>query len=106
MTFELNTYKIYETANTQIYRFVNQPPVAAIPNIGQVISTPILMDINCIKCNTVQKIQINVGSQSPPMPDTVSFPANNIYECRKCGQKEDLIGLRQQIESQLGKPIV
>jgi hypothetical protein len=105
MTFETNTYKIYETATTQIYRFLN-PPVPAIPNVGQVISTPMLMDVNCGKCNTVQKIQIDLGSQSPPMPDTIPFPANNIYKCNTCGTETDLSGLRQQIEAQLGKQIV
>jgi ClpP class serine protease len=102
MSFETNIYKIYETANSQIYRSQN-PPMPPMPQAMQ--PAPMLIEFECQKCKATQKIQINFGQPVPLASGAVDFPKDNIYKCRNCNAESNLLGLRQQIEAQTGKKI-
>ncbi len=107
MTFESNIFKLFETPTSQIIRFehvnVMGPPV---PTPVQDKANQAIVGLTCKKCNTVMKIQGNLGVQSPLLPGHLPFPANNKLQCPTCGVAHDLIQARQQVEAQSKKPLL
>lgn len=105
MSFETNIFKIYETPQSQIYRSTNalQPientPIQQFPN-------PLCLDLECGKCHSKTKIQVNFNQKFPLGEGFMSFPKNNILKCPTCGAESNLLGLRQQLEAQTKKKIV
>jgi hypothetical protein len=105
ITFEnTSMYKMFETLNSQLYRFT-APPVPA-PQPGKVADVGIV-DITCNKCNNNLKIQVNLGKRSPLQEGALPFPVkDNILKCPKCGTIHNLTQLRLQIEAQSKKAVV
>ena len=105
MTFESNILKLFETPKGQIIRFENvkieKAPVPTQGKVNQAIAA-----ITCKNCNTVMKVQGNLGVQSPLLPGHLSFPANNKLQCPTCGVVHDLVQARQQVEAQSKKPLL
>lgn len=105
MSFETNIYKIFETPESQIYKSINKTP--NLPAGGNnLLPNPLIADIECGKCHTVSKIQINFATPSPMIDGVIPFPKNNMFKCPHCGAETDVLGLRLQLEAQTGKNIV
>ena len=103
MSFDTtNIYKIYETPNSQIYRFVTPqggPLSKQTPDLARI-------DFECPKCKTVSKIQANFKKGAPIQKNSTPFPKDNVFICPSCNDRIDLSTLRRQIESQSKKKIV
>jgi hypothetical protein len=106
MSFDTtNIFKIYETTNSQIYRFVT-PQVApqVVPGPQQVDMA--IIEFECPKCKTKTKIQANLDPALPLQKDVIPFPKDNVFICPACKNRNDLSTMRRQIESQSKRKIV
>lgn len=104
MSFDTNIYKIFETIDSQVYRFFIRDG-RSIPNInkGEIAE----IDFECPKCKARSRIQANLNKKSPIKPGNLSFPLkNDIFTCPNCKNETNIGQLRLQIESQSGKKIV
>jgi len=105
MTFDTsNTYKIYETPNSQVYKFIQQtmPPLKAVPpNVSNA-----LFDFTCPNCQTTTKIQANLKPKAPLVQGAVPFPTDNVFVCPACSNRNDLTKIRNQIEAQARRKII
>lgn len=117
MSFEkTNISKIYETAESQIYRFLNVSPNNAPPNVpgglppipkGMDSADTADIDVNCPQCQHHMHIQANLGKQKPIKPGFLAYPiATNKVVCPKCGIEIDTSQIRMQIEAQTRKKMV
>jgi hypothetical protein len=108
ITFEsTNIYKIFETPTSQIARLIVAQLGAPLP--GNTIpknAKSINIDLNCDKCNTINKIQARFTKTEPLKAGFRNFPANNKINCTNCGTELDLAEARKGIEGQIGKKIV
>jgi hypothetical protein len=106
MTFEMTgIYKLYETIGSQIYSFTSTNiPVPVMP--GPQVLDMAMIDFQCPKCKTVQKIQANFKPNIPIQKDCIPYPKSNVYLCKNCGTNTPLIPIRMKIESQTGRKIV
>ena len=109
MTFESNIFKLFETPTSQIIRYervnIVEAPVP-VPSSAQDQANQVVVELTCKKCNTVVKVQGNLGVQSPLQPGHLPFPANNKLQCPTCGVVHDLMQARQQVEAQGKKPLL
>ena len=95
-------YKIFETVNSQIYRFIApiQTPPQAPKNI-------ILADVSCPTCTHNLKIQFNLKKDMPVQDGAMTYPIRTgSVDCPKCGKPVDLKQVRQHVESQFGLRVV
>lgn len=105
MTFETNIYKLFETVDTQIYRFVlgPNPGDQPIPKNQKIAG----MDLECPKCKKAFLIQLNIGQSEQLKPGHIPFPVDdNIFICPSCNTPSNLTQIRLQIEAQTGKKII
>jgi len=103
MSFDTtNIFKIYETPNSQIYRFVTPQ---AIPTPQQSPDVAII-DFECPNCKTKTRLQANLKDGLPLQKGNLSFPKDNIFICPACKARNDMSVLRGQIESESKKKIV
>ena len=102
MSFENSTtYKIFETADSQIYRFFT--PISTPANTQK----SLIVNISCLKCKHNLKVQTNLEKNMPLETDAIAYPVlTDSVDCPKCDAKINLMSLRQQIESQTGKSVV
>jgi ATP-dependent protease ClpP protease subunit len=108
MTFATNLYKIFETADSQVMRFLApQLPPPLGPGMGlPAAGSAIVFDFQCNKCNGTTKMQANLVKGTPLQMGCVEFPSDNKFRCPKCGTEHNLVDARRQIEAQFKKPIV
>ena len=105
MTFHTNMYKLIETKESQIYRFVSNqfvPTPRRTNEKGQIAT----IDFKCHKCGQNIKIQANIGKKQPLQGNAVEFPKNNQLNCPNCQATMNLSDLRRQLEAQTGKQVV
>ena len=103
MSFDTtNIFKIYETPNSQIYRFAT-PQVGPAP---QQMPDMAVIDFECPNCKTKTKIQANLKEGTSIQEGAVPFPKDNLFICPACNSRIDLSTMRNQIESQSKKRIV
>ncbi len=100
MTFDSNIYKVFETPNSQIIRFVMS--AAAVPPQD---ADAVIVEVTCPKCSAVSKLQANL-KKSPLQAGHHRFPADNRFKCPTCGAENDITGVRRQIEVQSKKPVI
>jgi hypothetical protein len=108
ISFATSLYKIYETADSQIYKFL-APQVPSPQHLmaQKLQAAEVLMfDLQCNKCKAMSKIQANFGSPKPIQPGCVPFPKNNKLKCPQCGLEHDLTDARRQLEAEAKKPVV
>jgi ClpP class serine protease len=110
-----NLYKLFETPQSQIYRFMTPPgspapaPFPGMP--GPVMPSPqqaevAIIEATCGQCGTISRVQANLGKKRPLQAGCIPFPANNRLACPRCSAELDLSGPRKGIEAQLKKPVV
>jgi hypothetical protein len=108
MTFATNLYKIFETVDSQVLRFLS-PQVPPPQLLGAGVPTAanaVVFDFQCNKCNTPTRMQANLVEGAPLQAGCVTFPQDNKFHCPKCGTEHNLVDTRRQIEAQFKKPIV
>lgn len=97
-------YKIYETKQSQIYRYLSQKEDN---NIQTVQNQQILINYICGNCKKPSKIQANLDVPSPLQNGFIPFPTtDNIFICPHCKAKNNLLPTRIDIENQTSKKIV
>lgn len=108
MTFATNLYKIFETADSQVMRFLapQLPPPQVLGTGASATGNAIVFDFQCNKCNSPTRVQANLIKGTPLQPDCVTFPQDNKFRCPKCRTEHNLVDARRQIEAQFKKPIV
>lgn len=102
MTFGTSIYKVFETQNSQIYRFIAQG--VPQPNSGDAKS--VIIDFECNNCKKHSKIQANLNEKQPLQQGFSEFPKDNKYKCPHCQTENNLSELRIQIEAQTKKIII
>lgn len=104
ITFSTNVYKIFETPDSQIYRFIvpQTPSPQQMPPGGGVAE----LKIKCNNCQNDLTIQANIGKPAPLKPDNIPFPENNIIMCPHCDAEINLTDARRQLEMQTKTPVV
>ena len=104
MSFDTQIYKLFETVNSQIYRF-SVPPGQKPPdkNKNEIAE----VQFECPKCKDKFKIQANLEKNMPYKKNAVPFPVdNNIFICPTCGTESNISQIRLQIEARSGKKVV
>lgn len=113
MTFETNIYKIFETINSQIYKYFIQQGIEQA--LAQILpTTPAIspgvklakVHIKCNACNHVMLVQCNFEKDVPLGEDNIPYPSNDMLECQKCKASLNLADIRRQIELQVKKEVV
>jgi hypothetical protein len=119
MTFDTTgIYKIFETVDSQIYRWgVNQQIQIALPGglpggipiipPGQprpaqlpAQATGAMVNFMCNNCKKTTTLQADFDQLQPLQPNVVRFPSNDIFICSFCHTSNNLVALRRQLELQ------
>lgn len=105
MSFSTNIYKVFETPESQIYRFIapQVPPPQAVVPAG---AAAVTLDLSCPKCGKASRVQANLGASKPLQPGCLPFPPDNKFSCPTCGAVIDLSDARRQVEAQSKRPVV
>lgn len=104
MSFETNIYKIFETIESQIYRFAvapgQKPPQGKSSEVAEI-------NFECPKCKENFLIQANLEKNIPLEKNHIPYPINNdVFKCPNCGYESNIGKIRLQIEAQSGKKII
>ena len=104
MSFDTNIYKLFETVDSQIYRFSvpqgQKPPVKKQGNVADI-------QFECPKCKNKFLIQANLEKNVPLKKEAVPYPIDDdIFKCPACGMESNINQIRLQIESQSGRKVV
>jgi len=66
-----------------------------------------MIDGSCPKCKRKIKVQANLEKNVPLEEGATAYPiSTDSVNCPECGEKINLLPLRQNIESQTGKKMV
>ncbi len=108
LTFDRSgIYKVFETATSQIYRFMT-PQVAPVqpqkPGKKQ-IAEEAQIEVQCPKCGSKHTIQVDFEKSRPLKKGLQPFPADNNFICPNCGAGCNLTSIRDQIEAQTKKKV-
>ncbi|NLD99254.1 MAG: Clp protease ClpP [Fibrobacter sp.] len=108
MSFDTNLYKILETTDSQIYKFVALPGNIPAPFMNQPQNeNTATLDFECPKCKTHSLIQMNLGKSIPLKPNHQPYPVGkDVFVCKNCKTEHNLSTLRLRVEAQTGKKIV
>lgn len=108
MTFDQSgIYKLYETDERQIVKFVNPSSPASSPipvkkEKHEIINIPFV----CPRCNASVMLQGNFDESTPIAPGAIHFPKNNILPCPNCKIQHNLQTLRMNIEAQIKRKFI
>ena len=104
MSFETNIYKLFETIESQIYRF----SVVSNQNIKKNNKNNLgIINFECPKCNHRYNIQANIEPNIPLQKGNIEYPVDNdMFKCQNCGQESNLKKARLEIEARSGKKVV
>ena len=101
-------YKIFATANEKVFRIAAPSGVARSVPINQIQKPDVVqIEAKCTKCNTHYNLYAKLVS-NPKIDEefkkkgSLPFPNNNKLTC-SCGFEIDLSGIRNNIETQVGK---
>lgn len=106
MTFDQSgIFKLYETADKQIARFVNPP--APVPNpVKQEKHEVLNIPFVCPNCHQPVMLQGNFDNNTPTVPGAIHFPNDNFLTCPHCKARHNLQALRMNIEAQIRRKIL
>ncbi|MEE4258875.1 MAG: hypothetical protein V2I62_03885 [Bacteroidales bacterium] len=104
MSFETTIYKIFETVESQIYRFAvtpgQRPPEGQQGKFAEI-------KFECPKCKENFLIQVNLEKNVDLLNGRIPYPVgNDIFKCPNCKAESNISTIRLQIEAQSGKKIV
>ena len=104
MSFETNIYKIFETVESQIYKFAfapgQRPPAGKSTEVAEI-------NFECPKCKEKFLIQANLKKNVPLIKDRIPYPIDDdVLKCPNCGAESNISNIRLQIEAQSGKKII
>jgi transcription initiation factor IIE alpha subunit len=103
MSFETNLYKIFETVESQIYRFSVAPGQPLRQDKEKEAAE---INFECPKCKGKFLIQANLEENIPLADGRIPYPIDNdIFKCPKCNAESNISRIRLQIEAQSGKRI-
>ena len=100
-----NIYKIFETPNSQIYRF-KLPPGGRPVVLPQQEAEAALLAIECAKCKHKIEIQANFEHNVPIKPGAIPFPKHDSLKCPNCGAEINVQAARMQLESESKRRIL
>jgi len=112
MTFETtNIYKIFETIDSQIYRFsVAGNPQLPVPNLKSVPHSQnqiAIIDFVCPSCKNTIRFQANLGKHSSLQGGNIAFPVKECqFQCPRCKTVNNILHIKLQIEAETGQKIV
>jgi len=99
MTFDsTNIFKLYETIESQIYRFPT-PQAPPLP-VGQKAPSRAIVNFECPNCKNITNIQASLKKGIPIEKGAVPFPKDDNFICPNCKGNINLGSLRRQIEMQ------
>jgi hypothetical protein len=102
MTFATSVYKVFETPDSQIYRFIAPAALPPVQRAGAIA----IINVSCPKCGRSTRVQANLGEAKPLQEGCAPFPADNLLRCPDSADQTDLSDLRRQLEAQSKKPVV
>jgi len=104
MSFDTNIYKIFETIESQIYRFAVAPGQRPLGSKAKDIAE---INFECPKCKSRYLIQANLEKNISLRKGFIPYPLkDDVFKCPNCGAESNLSNVRLQIEAQAGKKIV
>ena len=118
MTFDsYSIYKLCETPGSAIEKQFAQnatstPAAPAAQNVGPDLPPGTVANgadakVPCLKCTEVANLQINLEKHREIKPGFHPYPVGtDVFKCPKCGEEQNLLPLRQQLESSSNKKIV
>ncbi|MFH1787936.1 MAG: Clp protease ClpP [Candidatus Altiarchaeota archaeon] len=101
MTFDSNIYKIFETVDSQVYRYFMPPG-----NPPMTIGKKAIGEFECPKCHNISKIQLNFEKDLELEEGCIKYPPDDIFKCSKCNEEHNLGEMRRQLELQVQKKVV
>ena len=111
LTFEGNIYKLFETPTSLILRADGgqrpgppSGPRVAGGNLPKVQTAE--ADLGCGNCGTKIAVVARFSKDTPVPAGRIAWPQGDTLQCPKCKANIDLRVARQQIEQQVGMPIV
>lgn len=107
MTFDsTGIYKIFETSNSQIMRFIN-PQIPAPQQLNGSPAKIAKFDFDCPQCRSKFAIQANLEPNTPYEKSAHPYPIkDDLFICPSCKAQTNLSQARLQIEAQTGMKIV
>lgn len=104
MSFETNIYKIFETVESQIYRFAVVPGQRPPEGKGKEVAE---INFECPRCKEKFLIQANLEKNIALKKDRIPYPIDSdVFKCPNCGTESNIRNIRLQVEAQSGKKIV
>ncbi len=104
MTFESHIYKIFETIDSQIYRFILAGPPPIIKK--QKKADAAFINFVCPNCKSRYQIQANLDKSVPLKHGSIPYPIDNdVFLCKNCNRETNLQPIRRQLEAQSGKKV-
>ena len=103
MTFDMTgIYKIFETADSQIYQSVSQvvPPSLPIQRKIEEEITSASTNFICPKCGNNYKIQLNLKPNIATENGAIVYPKDDIFVCPNCSTQTNLTPIRLNLEAQ------
>lgn len=103
-----NTYKIFATEKEKVFK--NATPVSAIPKIPVQAADVAEFETRCPKCGKVHKLYAKFKDDPKIDEDfkkkgNIAYPKDNKLKC-ECGFEIDLVGIRNDIETKIGKKLI
>ena len=106
MTFETNIYKMIETPESQILRFMRAQTEISPPGGLPSPTGRAMLGIKCPNCEQESKIQANLGKPRQIEDDCLPFPENDKFSCPNCQTEIDLSSQRRELEAQSRQRVV
>lgn len=106
MTFDTtNIFKLFETPDSQIYRYT-KPPVPQLVPSRKMPPDHAIIELECPNCKNITKIQANLKKGIPLEKGALLFPKDNKLICSNCKSTIDLNAMRRQLEMEAKKKII
>ncbi len=103
-----STYKIFATEKEKVFK--TAIPVSAVPKIPVQAADVVEFETKCPQCGKVHKLYAKFKDDSKIDEDfqkkgNIAYPKDNKLKC-ECGFVIDLGGIRNDIETQIGKKLI
>ncbi|MHB8276481.1 MAG: SDH family Clp fold serine proteinase [Candidatus Humimicrobiaceae bacterium] len=103
MSFDANIYKLFETIDSQIYKFTG---IISDKNTQKLNLGSAVINFRCPKCQKDYNLQANLKENIPIDKNNLPFPKNDIFKCPNCDNESNLKQIKLQIEAGSGIKII